>query len=152
MTCFCKLWYMLMPVSLSNFNPVSLYTFKCSSEHTLLCLSVYCSFANIGHDFIICSIFPSKCWHSLHLLFAVFLFHDILFVTQDLVLLFLHFLFLILNLPSLISYLSRLLIHTMISQFLRSVLIWPFLFVGLNFLCRCSHLIRLILLQQLLLS
>jgi hypothetical protein len=53
---------------LSNFTPISLHMLKCSSAHTLSCLFMYCSFANIGHADVMCSTVSSNCLHSLHLL------------------------------------------------------------------------------------
>ena len=47
--------------SLSNFTSISLYMLKCSWAHTISCLFMYCSFANIGHADMMCSTVSSNC-------------------------------------------------------------------------------------------
>ena len=43
-------------------------SYQCSCAHTLSCLFMYCSFAGIGHAYIMWSIVSSNCWQNLHLL------------------------------------------------------------------------------------
>jgi hypothetical protein len=50
------------------FTPISLHMLKCSWAHTLSCLFMYCSFASIGNDDIMCSTVSSNFLQSLHLL------------------------------------------------------------------------------------
>jgi hypothetical protein len=57
--------------SLSNFTPLSMHMLKWNRAHTLSCLVMYCSFANIGHADIMCSTVSSNCWH-LQFLFVIF--------------------------------------------------------------------------------
>jgi hypothetical protein len=60
--------------SLSNCTHISVHESKCRWGHTILCLSIYCSFASIKHAGIKCSsVSPNFC----------FLFHDILFLMPD---------------------------------------------------------------------
>ena len=39
----------------SNFTHISLHMLKCSCAHTISCLFMYCSFADIGHADMMCS-------------------------------------------------------------------------------------------------
>ena len=54
--------------TLSNVTPIFLRMLKCSWAHTLSCLFMHYSFANIGHDDTVWSIVSSNCLHSLRLL------------------------------------------------------------------------------------
>jgi hypothetical protein len=51
------------------FASVSLDMSKCSRAYTLSCHFMYCSFANIRHADITCSLFSSYCWYGPHMLF-----------------------------------------------------------------------------------
>ena len=88
--------------SLSDFTPISFNMLQCSSAHTLSCLmctvllpvmSMLILCVLLSHQIVdiicICYLF----------LFVIFLFHDILFVMPDLVLLLFHFQFLPSNFP-----------------------------------------------------
>jgi len=87
--------------TLSNITPISVHKLKCSSAPTPSCLFMYHSFAAIEHADMMWPAVSSNCWHSLHLLSVsiIFLFHDILFVMPDLVLLLFHFKLLLSYLP-----------------------------------------------------
>ena len=49
-------------------TPISLHMLLWICAHTPSCHFMYCSFANIGHAYIIWSTVSSNCWQSLHLL------------------------------------------------------------------------------------
>jgi len=77
----------------------SLLVLEFSWAHTPSCLFVYCSFANTGHADIMWCIFSCNFWCSLHLLSVSVcntLLRVILFVMDDLVMLFFRFPFLLL--------------------------------------------------------
>ena len=84
---------------LYNFLPISLHMLQCSSAHTVSCLCMYCSFANIGHADMICSTVSSIYICSLFL-FVIFLLHNIWFAMPDPVLPLFHFQSLLSDLPS----------------------------------------------------
>jgi len=63
--------------------PYSLHILACSWAHTITCLFMYCSLANIGHANIMCSTVSSNCLQNLHALSVSvcnILPHDIWFV------------------------------------------------------------------------
>ena len=70
---------------------------ECSSAHIVSCLFMCCSFASIGHAYIMCSTVSSNCLQHLHLLFlsVIFLLHDIWLVMPNLMLLLFHSKFLL---------------------------------------------------------
>lgn len=53
--------------------PSSLHMKMCSWAHTCYYVSMYCSFANIGHANMMCSTASSNCLQSLHLLLVLLL-------------------------------------------------------------------------------
>jgi hypothetical protein len=54
MTCFADFGTWSYQCLLSNIIPISLHLFKCSGAHTLSCLFMCYSFANIGHGDMTC--------------------------------------------------------------------------------------------------
>jgi hypothetical protein len=67
MNFFYCFWYTILPLLLIYLYPYLRMT-NCSWEHTLSCLFMYCSFANIGHAGMMLSTVYAYCWYSLHLI------------------------------------------------------------------------------------
>jgi len=61
MTRFDWFWYIYQCL-FSNFTPISLHMLKCSWAHTISCLFMYCSFADIGHADM-CSTLYYYCYY-----------------------------------------------------------------------------------------
>jgi hypothetical protein len=140
-------------------GPYSLHILACGWAHTISCLFMYCSFANTGHDNIMCSTVSSNCLQNLHMLSVSvcnILPHDIWFVIPVLWYYYyftFSFTFQIsprqkqerdfANLSILLTHWTRI---TLLPDFLRTLFV-------LNFclFCNRSHLIGLILLQPMLL-
>ena len=152
---------------LSNFTPIFLHMLKCSWAHTLSCLLIYCSFANIGH-MIWCVLSSHQIVYGVCicclLLFVIFLFAWCLIciawscagIISLSVSPFRSSLDCLRNLSSLLlSCLSIVPIcwpcFTLLSHFFfKDSPNFAFVCCMPSFLCHCSHLIGLILLQPLL--
>jgi len=71
--------------SLSNFTPIPLHMLTCNRAHTLSCLFMYCSSANIGacrrYNILPSHLITNTVRTCCLFLFVIFLLHDIWFVT-----------------------------------------------------------------------